>query len=132
MKPYEHMWGLIGDTIYVRTFGPFPAGRAGPNHLHHIEHATLIQAGTARLRIWDEGADLTQPPKETVDIEAPNFVVAPANAYHQFEALIDGTVWVCIFSQDEGAAAVPGTDDERVRQTPKAIFGQRKPDATRP
>ena len=129
MKARESVNGLIGETLFVRQFGPHPAGEKGPPHLHHIEHASFIAQGRVKLSIWPEirRDDMKEtPPEEVIEIEAPNFIVVPRDKRHQLEALEDGTTWYCIFSQDEAIAELDRTKSERLSKRKLAVFGGRK------
>lgn len=127
IKPHtpQHTRGLIGNTLFVRPFGPVEQGYIGPAHLHRIEHASFVATGRVKVKIWAEGQFENCEPEEVLIVEAPNFLVIPSDKHHQFEALDPGTSWYCIFSQHEAEEEMSRPD--LGLSHPMLIYSKRKP-----
>ncbi len=87
--------GFIGAGFYVRKHGPFGAGHGREGHEHYIDHVTFIKSGTVRID-WKVGEKTG-----SLLVDAPNFVLVPANAHHRLTAETDGAEWCCIFAEHE-------------------------------
>lgn len=83
------VFGYFGN-IWVRQNFLAEAGASnGGGHSHHFDHVSLLAQGSVRVEL--EG----YPPKE---FHAPTFIVIKKEHKHKFTALVDNTLWYCVFA----------------------------------
>lgn len=87
--------GFIGAGFYVRRHGPFQAGGGVDGHRHNIDHITFVKTGRVRIEWGLDGKT------GTLIVDAPNFILVPADAEHHITAEVDGAEWCCLFSEHE-------------------------------
>lgn len=80
--------GYFGN-IWVRQNVLPAAGDSLDGHKHHFDHVTLLVSGEVEVEV--EGF----PPKK---FAAPTFIVIRKEHQHKVTALINGTVFYCVFA----------------------------------
>jgi hypothetical protein len=80
--------GFFGN-IWVRQHVLEFANEAHAGHKHKFDHVSLLTSGKVSVQI--EG----YAPKE---FTAPTFIVIRKEHHHQIKALVDNTVYYCVFA----------------------------------
>lgn len=91
------------NTLWTKMLA-FDRGDIEPAHEHQFDHFTLLASG--RLKVLVEG-------RESI-FEAPHMILIRANKAHEYEALEDNTVAVCIHSLDPDIKAGEIVSDDMV------------------
>jgi hypothetical protein len=93
--------GLFRRMHHFRKAGDWHRG-----HKHHIDHTTFLFRGGVRVSL--EG-------QEPVEYYAPTFIEIDKDVHHQFTALEDDTMYVCLFAARDAreASARPLSPQER-------------------
>ena len=86
MKTFE--LGYFGN-IWVKQNVLENAGEYFDGHEHKFDHVTLLVSGKVNVQIKDF------EPKEFV---APTFIVIRKEHQHKITALVDGTIYYCIYA----------------------------------
>jgi quercetin dioxygenase-like cupin family protein len=81
-------WEFHGeDSVFIKQIFLAKAGYTVPGHAHTYDHTSMLASG--KVRMWREGVLVG-------DFEAPTGLKVEANCFHQFTALVDGTILYCI------------------------------------
>lgn len=80
--------GFVGN-IWVRQNYMEKAGDVLGGHAHTHDHISLLTSG--KVKVVVNGGE----PKE---FTAPTFIVIRKGLRHEITALVDGTVWYCVFA----------------------------------
>lgn len=83
-----HELGYFGN-IWVRQNLLEKVGDVHLGHKHNFDHVSLLASGKVRVTIKGYS------PKE---FTAPTFIVIKKEHHHTFEALVDNTLWYCVFA----------------------------------
>ena len=86
MRTFE--LGYFGN-IWVRQYVFERAGEAFDGHQHKFDHVTLLVSGKVSVEL--EGND-------TKEFTAPTFIIIRKELRHKITALVDGTVYYCVFA----------------------------------
>jgi len=80
-------------NIFVRTADPMKAGEVVEGHSHNFDHATSVAIGGFSIeRTVGEHA-------ETIEVHAGELpVLIKAGVKHKLTALVDGSVYHCIYA----------------------------------
>ena len=79
--------GYFGN-IWVRQHC-LDAGDTHGGHEHNFDHVTLLTSGKVTIEL--EGSDAKE-------FTAPTFIVIRKDHKHKITALVDGTVYYCVFA----------------------------------
>lgn len=96
--PPETKEFYVDDWLYVGLI-PLRAGEVAAQHVHDLDHPTLIVSGT--VQAWADGKDLG-------DFIAPTYVTIRAGIRHSFLAKSDALICCCHNLRGEGYPAVSG------------------------
>lgn len=92
--------------IFWREHFFYKKGDYHKGHTHKIDHATVIIKGSVRVNV--EG-------KEPFDAVAPAIIEIPREVLHEFTALEDDTIYMCVFATgDFNDTLVTMNDDQKV------------------
>ncbi len=84
-----HEIGFFGNIWVRQNWLQSVGDDNGGGHTHHFDHVTLLVKGKVRVDV--DG----HPPKE---FTAPTFIVMKKEHKHKFTALVDETLYYCVFA----------------------------------
>lgn len=75
--------------IFWREHFFYKKGDYHKGHTHSIDHATVVVKGSIKVKV--EG-------KDPFEVSAPSIIEIPREVLHEFTALEDDTIYMCVFS----------------------------------
>ena len=88
---------ITADGIRIEANHLPKAGLLVYQHVHEYDHTTLVASGA--IRAWCSGVRLG-------DFEAPAVLFIKAGELHNFESLVDGTVFYCLHNVERSAGNI--------------------------
>lgn len=92
-----HYGERVSGNIFIRPSGILAAGKVMPRHRHNFDHTTIVFSGAVRLTP-DGGAPVV--------LRAPAEYLVRAGVEHEITALVDGTVYWCVYAHRDAKGEV--------------------------
>jgi quercetin dioxygenase-like cupin family protein len=94
----------VSGNIYIRP-NPLPkAGDTVQGHTHKFDHTTIVFIGGVHVKaVLPDGSVIER------DFHAPDYFLVRADVTHEITALVDGTVFWCVYSHREPQGQISQT-----------------------
>lgn len=99
-KIVEH--GFYGNMFWREHYF-YKKGDIHKGHTHVLDHVTIVLKGSVQVKVGD---------KEPYDVSAPCVLEIAKDVLHEFKALEDETIYMCIFATSEYEKTLTGITND--------------------
>jgi hypothetical protein len=83
--------GFYGNMFWREHYF-YKKGDKHKGHTHILDHVTVIMKGSVEVKVGD---------KDPYVVSAPSILEIPREVFHEFTALEDETIYMCIFATND-------------------------------